>query len=72
MEKLIKRSLMMDNPDDELFIALVIQDGRFDELCGNLEKGTITMHGFKKKVMELLKELAVKYNSIANKENLVH
>jgi hypothetical protein len=63
---------MMDNPDDELFIALVIQDGRFDELCSNLEKGIITMYGFKKKVMELLKELAVKYNSIANKGNLVH
>jgi hypothetical protein len=63
---------MMDNPDNELFIALVIQDGRFDELCGELEKGIITMHGFKKKVMELLKELAVKYNSISNKENIVH
>lgn len=63
---------MMDNPDNELFIALVIQDGRFDELCGELEKGIITMQGFKKKVMELLKELAVKYNSIANKENIVH
>ena len=50
----------MDIPDDELFTALVIQDGRFEELCNQLEKGIITIHEFKKKVMQILEELVAK------------
>lgn len=63
---------MMDIPDDELFTALVIQDGRFEELCNQLEKGIITIHEFKKKVMQILEELVAKYNSISNKGKIVH
>ncbi|MGP8004367.1 MAG: hypothetical protein ACLPSL_11290 [Smithella sp.] len=62
----------MDIPDDELFTALVIQDGRFEELCNQLEKGIITIHEFKKKVMQILEELVAKYNSISNKGKIVH
>ena len=63
---------MMDIPDDELFTTLVIQDGRFEELCNQLEKEIITIHGFKKKVMQILEELVAKYNSISNKGKIVH
>jgi hypothetical protein len=63
---------MMDKTDDELFIALVIKDGRFEELCSKLETGAITIAEVKKKTMEILEELAVKYNSIVCKGKMVH
>jgi hypothetical protein len=62
----------MDNFDDDLFINLVIKDGRFDKLCSELDKGTITVDGFKKSAMDVIKELSAKYNSILWKGEIVH
>lgn len=62
----------MDNFDDDLFISLVIKDGRFDELCSKLGREIITIDEFKKSAINVLKELSVKYNSILCKGKIVH